>query len=417
MGDLIFTKELLLLLDEDNCIKLEKFYQIHEKHIDWATTENYLMTTKNLNSSCLALLAYMHSNGYHVTSDPTKARDYYQQAIDAGNMIALNNLSMLDQAVETDQTDQQERRFKCYQTVANAGLACGFHNMGSCYLQSKGVTGSGSDAIICFEKSIKMGSRESLKWLGLIYIKGEHVEKNIEKGFKMLLKYKPIIYFKSHSRSYPSLDECHAYCVLIDSKNQNFKHDNSTLHEKIEQIKLAPPNTKLEFFEIPENNERIMEEIKEIKTAYNKCDDGCCNLNLCEKDVNLDDRRFRLMKKGAKLGDRSFMIKLVEYYNNKNGLGIGLKKAKWYIRSGHVKNNRVISHIKKHSKCHNENIGRLSHRLLGEYCQILTDKNELLENENNKLNMEFEKIRVSESNGGELFVKAKKHFHKKKKKK
>lgn len=146
-------------------------------------------------SESLCQLGKMFKNGYGVEKDISKAKGYFQYAANQGFADAQYNLGLLlheQQAIRSVVLMNNKDILYLFENAANQG-----HIDAQCFLGSEYLFGIGTGslkvkypkkAIFWYQKAIEQGSLKAQYELGLLYYNGEHVNKDKQKGYNLILK-------------------------------------------------------------------------------------------------------------------------------------------------------------------------------------------------------------------------------------
>lgn len=183
-----------LLLDngaDENCVCNGK------TPLDFATNEEIITLLKSKGAKTKAELeaeaeewytqGYYFFNGIGVEKDYEKAVEFWEKAVELGNIEAHNSLAicyMYAYGVDRDYA----KAFKLNEVAAKAGVANAQCNLGFLYSKGAGVYQSDTQAMYWYEKAARQGHSDAQCNLGLCYLEKKSTEalywfdKSIEQG-------------------------------------------------------------------------------------------------------------------------------------------------------------------------------------------------------------------------------------------
>ena len=122
-------------------------------------------------------LAQIHQGGVEgqLEANPILTQRYVKQAADLGDPNSAYRLAL---DLERGETPDLLQAFKYFDKAAQGGLAQAMHNVGVYYLHGKGVVKNIHLALAYLTEAAKLGSPLSLLTLSLLHLDGVEVEKN-----------------------------------------------------------------------------------------------------------------------------------------------------------------------------------------------------------------------------------------------
>lgn len=122
-------------------------------------------------------LAQIHQGGVegHLEANPVLTQRYVKQAADLGDPNSAYRLAL---DLERGETPDLLQAFKYFDKAAQGGLSQAMHNVGVYYLHGKGVVKNIHLALAYLTEAAKLGSPLSLLTLSLLHLDGVEVEKN-----------------------------------------------------------------------------------------------------------------------------------------------------------------------------------------------------------------------------------------------
>jgi|GEM_PF-7045629 len=128
------------------------------------------------------ILGDCYLEGKGVGKNREKAIEYYNKAIDHENQDALIRLGDLYYHYSINE-QEKEIAVDCYKKAIEFELIEGFRSLGYCYLLGFGVKKDLLKGISYLDQASSQGDQDASLKLGLMYWKGDSVEKNVEKAF------------------------------------------------------------------------------------------------------------------------------------------------------------------------------------------------------------------------------------------
>jgi TPR repeat protein/energy-coupling factor transporter ATP-binding protein EcfA2 len=126
-------------------------------------------------------LGYLYLEGFGVTRDYTKAREWFEKAADKGNAGAMARLGLLYQNGEGVARDYLKAR-QWYERANDKGHVEGMLYLGTLYYNGQGVARDYAKAREWFEKAADKGERNSMFFLGQFYQQGLSVTRDYSKA-------------------------------------------------------------------------------------------------------------------------------------------------------------------------------------------------------------------------------------------
>lgn len=118
-----------------------------------------------------------YRNGIGVKKDSVTAFYWYQQAAEAGNSIAMNNLGYCyENAIGTAKDD--EEAFDWYKKAAEAGDSIAMNNTGNCYYKGIGTHKNAERAFYWYQKAAEAGNMDGMMNLIRCYREGIGTQKS-----------------------------------------------------------------------------------------------------------------------------------------------------------------------------------------------------------------------------------------------
>jgi TPR repeat protein len=120
-------------------------------------------------------LGVLYYNGYGVTQDHAKAREWFQKAADEGGAPAMLSLGRLYHNGEDGVAQDYAKAREWYEKAADIGHAGAMTNLGWLYSNGQGVARDYAKAREWYEKAADKGDPNAMNNLGLLYAKGQGV--------------------------------------------------------------------------------------------------------------------------------------------------------------------------------------------------------------------------------------------------
>ena len=165
--------------------------QDYSKALEW-----YNKAVNAGNASAMYSIGYMYDYGEGVEQDYSKALEWYNKAANAGNSAAMNNIGYMyefSEGVEQDYTKALEWYNKAvnagnaaawYNKAVNAGNAAAMNNIGRMYEFGKGVEQDYTKSLEWYNKAANAGNATAMYNIGYMYDCGEGVEQDYSKALE-----------------------------------------------------------------------------------------------------------------------------------------------------------------------------------------------------------------------------------------
>lgn len=182
---------------------------------------------KSVSHSCSAtefILGQCYETGRGVAKDEKIALEWYKKAASHGNIEACSLLGRkyLEWAIQGKNIflDELEEAIKWLETAANGGDTVAETQLGLCYLEGKGVKKNVDKAFQLFRKAADSGNAEAMFRLGVCYCDGEGVIANAKNGFSWIEKAAN----KGHVRAQGMLGTCYENGIVFSQASwERFK--------------------------------------------------------------------------------------------------------------------------------------------------------------------------------------------------
>ena len=165
--------------------------QDYSKALEW-----YNKAVNAGNASAMYSIGYMYDYGEGVEQDYSKALEWYNKAANAGNSAAINNIGYMyefSEGVEQDYSKALEWYNKAvnagnaaawYNKAVNAGNAAAMNNIGRMYEFGKGVEQDYTKSLEWYNKAANAGNATAMYNIGYMYDCGEGVEQDYSKALE-----------------------------------------------------------------------------------------------------------------------------------------------------------------------------------------------------------------------------------------
>ena len=165
--------------------------QDYSKALEW-----YNKAVNAGNDSAMYSIGYMYDYGEGVEQDYSKALEWYNKAANAGNSAAINNIGYMyefSEGVEQDYSKALEWYNKAvnagnaaawYNKAVNAGNAAAMNNIGRMYEFGKGVEQDYTKSLEWYNKAANAGNATAMYNIGYMYDCGEGVEQDYSKALE-----------------------------------------------------------------------------------------------------------------------------------------------------------------------------------------------------------------------------------------
>ena len=165
--------------------------QDYSKALEW-----YNKAVNAGNASAMYSIGYMYDYGEGVEQDYSKALEWYNKAANAGNSAAINNIGYMyefSEGVEQDYSKALEWYNKAvnagnaaawYNKAVNAGNAAAMNNIGRMYEFGKGVEQDYTKSLEWYNQAANAGNATAMYNIGYMYDCGEGVEQDYSKALE-----------------------------------------------------------------------------------------------------------------------------------------------------------------------------------------------------------------------------------------
>ena len=152
--------------------------QDYTKALEW-----YNKAVNAGNASAMYSIGYMYDYGEGVEQDYSKALEWYNKAANAGNSAAMNNIGYMyefSEGVEQDYT----KALEWFKKAANAGNTAAMYNIGYMYRDGEGVEQDYTKALEWYNKAANAGDATAMYIIGYMYDYGKGVEQDYSKALE-----------------------------------------------------------------------------------------------------------------------------------------------------------------------------------------------------------------------------------------
>jgi len=126
-------------------------------------------------------LGISYFNGYGVTQDYAKAREWYEKAAEKGEKVAMLGLALLYANGQGGTQDYAKAR-EWLEKAAEKGDASAMYSLGALYANGQGGTQDYAKAREWYEKAADKDNASAMFYLGLLYANGEGVTRDYAKA-------------------------------------------------------------------------------------------------------------------------------------------------------------------------------------------------------------------------------------------
>jgi TPR repeat protein len=141
----------------------------------------YEKAIENGDSGAMNNLGVMYNNGEGVSQDYQNAKECYEKAAEKGNTGAMNNLGLVYKNGEGVIQDYQKAK-EWFEKAAQKGDAAAMTNLGFLYYNGQGITQDFQKAKEWYEKAVQNGNSGAMNKLGVLYQNGQGVIQNYQKA-------------------------------------------------------------------------------------------------------------------------------------------------------------------------------------------------------------------------------------------
>ena len=248
---------------------------------NYSNTKPFYEATQQYSHSANCL-GYIYQNGKGVTKNYNKAKELYEQAIEKGSIMAINNLGTIYQ--EGYDTIDYNKAKELLEIAAEKGNSLAIHNLGTIYKLGMGVKQDFNKTKELYELAIEKGNSYAMLELGTMYHYAHGIEQDynkakelyemaIEKNNLSALNNLTVIYKTTtdwHQNRDGVIDyylkinrqeklkeiyNCNDYGIQMILDNKKLTKEISTLKKKIDELEthiMASPEGEL-YFEAKES--------------------------------------------------------------------------------------------------------------------------------------------------------------------
>lgn len=163
--------------------RLGRMYHFgHFVSVDYSKAKTwYEKAVENGDAGAMNNIGVLYNNGEGVAQDYHIAKEWYKKAADKGNALAMRNLGLLYDNDEGVAQDYQKAR-EWYEKAAEKGDATAMNNLGILYDNGEGVAQDHHKARDWYEKAVKKGNVLAMTNLGVLYNNGQGVTQDYHKA-------------------------------------------------------------------------------------------------------------------------------------------------------------------------------------------------------------------------------------------